>query len=275
LKNSRDKEDSLKSARRESFRMLRILCLLIVLLLVAVQTWRDRVHSTQWRMPLYVAIYPIPADDSAKSAEYVMALDAGRFTAIDRFFASEARRYGLEVETPIKTRLRPPIRERPPQRASDAGTMGTILWSLKLRYWAWRVTRGATDPADIRMFVLYDDPDLSPRVPHSLGLQKGLIGVVYAFAAEHMDGGNAMVIAHELMHTLGATDKYDFATDAPRFPDGYCDPRQAPLYPQKCAELMGGRRMLSPTRWEQPNSLDEAVIGPSSALEIRWLKNAH
>ena len=105
-----------------------------------------------------------------------------------------------------------------------------------------------------------------PRsVPHSLGLEKGLIGVVYAFAVPVMDGGNDMVIAHELLHTLGATDKYDPANDAPRFPDGYGDPRQVPLYPQRFAELMAGRRMISATSWEQPASLDEVLIGPATA----------
>jgi len=275
LKNPQDKEDSLQIARRESFRLLRILLLLIVLLLVAVAAWRDRVHSTGWRVPLYVAIYPIPADDSDKSAAYVNALDAGRFNPIDVFFAGEAQRYGVELDTPVKTRLHPPLNERPPERSADAGVLSTMLWSLKLRYWAWRLTRGSNDPADVRMFVLYHDPDLSPRVPHSLGLQKGLIGVVYAFAAGRMDGGNDMIIAHELMHTLGATDKYDLGTDAPRFPDGYGDPGQSPLYPQKKAELMGGRRMLSATSWEQPDSLADVLIGPSSAIEIRWLAHAH
>jgi hypothetical protein len=81
-----------------------------------------------------------------------------------------------------------------------------------------------------------------------------------------------MVIAHELLHTLGATDKYDPVTDAPRFPDGYGDPRQAPLYPQKLAELMAGRRMVSAASWEQPSGLDDVVIGPATALEIRWIK---
>ena len=124
------------------------------------------------------------------------------------------------------------------------------------------------------MFVLYHDPALTPTVPHSLGLTKGLIGVVYAFAAPEMSGANDVVIAHELLHTVGATDKYNLADDAPRFPDGYGDPAQRPLYPQLTAELMAGRRMLAPDHWEQVDSMDEVVIGPSTALEIRWPQHA-
>lgn len=254
--------------------MLRILALLVVLLLVAVGTWRDRVRSTQWRVPLFVAVYPVAADDSPVTRDYVAALTCEQFAAIDRFFEAEAQRYRIGLATPLQTRLKPPLHTIPPQRSADAGIFSTLLWSLRVRYWAWRQTANAGEPADIRIFVLYHDPALSPSVPHSLGLQKGLIGVVYAFAQNSMDGGNTVVIAHEILHTLGATDKYDPANDAPRFPEGYGDPAQAPLFPQSSAELMGGRRMLSRTQWEQPADLGEVVIGPQTALEIRWLPHA-
>jgi len=145
-----------------------------------------------------------------------------------------------------------------------------VVWSLRLRYWAWRVSGHVPEPEDIRVFVLFHDPEITPSVPHSLGLSKGLIGVVYAFAAPTMNGANNVVIAHEMLHTLGATDKYDLADDAPRFPDGYGDPKQVPLYPQAYAELMAGRRMISATKWEQVDDLDQVVIGPASAQEIRW-----
>jgi len=260
--------------RRRAARLLRILILLIALLIVAATAWRERYRSTSWRVPLYVAVYPIAADDSPATLAYVAALDAERFAPIDRFYAREAQRYGVQLENPIKTRLRAELKEHPPQRAPDASVLATVLWSLELRYWAWRVSGHVREPEDIRMFVLFHDPRLTPVVPHSLGLTKGLIGVVYAFATPAMNGENDIVIAHELAHTLGATDKYDPATDAPEFPAGYGDPRQVPLYPQQFAELMAGRRMLSPGRYEQPESLDEVVIGPATALEIRWPQHA-
>jgi hypothetical protein len=255
--------------------MLRILILLLVLLVVAMKTWQDRHHSTRWHDPLYVAIYPIAADDSPVTRTYLAALDVERFKPIDRFFAREAERYHLDTNEPFRTRLRTELQDRPPQRAPDAGLLATALWSLRLRYWAWRVSGHVHDPEDIRMFVLYHDPALTPTVPHSLGLMKGLIGVVYAFAAPEMNGENNVVIAHELLHTVGATDKYNFGDDAPRFPQGYGDPAQKPLFPQLTAELMAGRRVLAPDKWQQAASLDEVVIGPATALEIRWPQHAH
>ncbi len=221
-------------------------------------------------MPLYVSIYPIAADDSPVTRDFVAGLDPERFKSIDRFFSRESDHYGLGIAEPVKTRLRAVLSERPPPHDPKAGILSTVFWSLHLRYWAWRVSGHFRDPEDIRIFVLFHDPALTPSVPHSLGLTKGLLGVVYAFAEPSMNDTNCVVIAHELLHTLGATDKYRASDDAPRFPDGYGDPRQTPLYPQKMAELMAGRRMLSADRWQQAVSLDEVVIGPSTAIEIRW-----
>jgi hypothetical protein len=261
-------------SRPSGFKLLRILILLVILLLVAVTTWQQRYLSTRWREPLYVAIYTIAADDSPITRAYLAALDAERFKPIDRFFTREAERYGLQTSEPFRTRLRGELQAVPPQRPADAGVLATALWSLRLRYWAWRVSGHVREPEDIRMFVLYHDPALTPTVPHSLGLTKGLIGIVYAFAAPEMNGANNVVIAHELLHAVGATDKYNPADDAPRFPDGYGDPAQRPLYPQSTAELMAGRRMLAPDNWQQAANLDEVVIGPVTAIEIRWPQHA-
>jgi hypothetical protein len=101
-------------------------------------------------------------------------------------------------------------------------------------------------------------------------MQKGLIGVVHAFALRPMAGSNSIVITHELLHTLGATDKYDPGTGAPLFPIGFADPDRKPLYPQDEAEIMAGRRAVSAQDVEMPEALRDVVVGPATALEIRW-----
>lgn len=257
-----------------AFKAVRVAVLLLILFVVAMTTWLDQYRSTRWREPLFVAIYPIAADDSPATRSYLDSLDSDSFREIDAFFAREGSRYHLRTAEPFRTRLQAEQKSLPPQRPPDATALSTVIWSLKLRYWALTVSRHAKEPQDVRVFVLYHDPALTPTVPHSLGLTKGLIGVVYAFADPVMTGANNVVIAHELLHTVGASDKYDLANDAPTFPDGFGDPRQQPLYPQKYAELMAGRRMLAPNRWQQPSSLDEVVLGPATAREIRWPQNA-
>ena len=44
------------------WRRLRIAILLVILLFVALNTYFDRVYSTDWNIPLRIAAYPINAD---------------------------------------------------------------------------------------------------------------------------------------------------------------------------------------------------------------------
>jgi hypothetical protein len=99
-----------------------------------------------------------------------------------------------------------------------------------------------------------------------------MIGRINVFATQGMAGSNAVIVAHELLHTLGATDKYDFATNLPRFPDGYAEPERSPRFPQAFAEIMGGRIPVSETRADIPQSMDRVLIGAATAAEIGWTK---
>jgi hypothetical protein len=147
-----------------------------------------------------------------------------------------------------------------------------MWWSLNMRFWAWR-TEAKYDgpPANISVFALYHDPRLHDRLEHSLGLQKGLIGVVNAFADASMTAQNNVVIAHELLHTLGATDKYHPDTNQPIYPEGFAEPERAPRFPQKHAEIMAGRIPLSVSESRTPTSLRQSVVGSKTAAEINWL----
>jgi hypothetical protein len=96
--------------------------------------------------------------------------------------------------------------------------------------------------------------------------------VVNAFASPALAARNNVVISHEFLHTVGATDKYDPATNLPRYPIGFAEPDRQPLYPQRLAEIMGGRIPLSEHRAVMPQSLAKATIGPLTAREIGWLR---
>jgi len=106
----------------------------------------------------------------------------------------------------------------------------------------------------------------------SVGLQKGMIGIVNAYAGRREAGFNNVIIAHEFLHTLGATDKYDPANGLPSFPLGFAEPDRIPRYPQRFAEIMGGRIPVSTTDAMIPNSLKHVVIGSLTAREIRLVE---
>ncbi len=141
-----------------------------------------------------------------------------------------------------------------------------------MRWWAGSVTSSQDNiRPDVRMFVRYHTPSDPFVLENSVGLQKGMVGIVNAYASRRQKGSNNVIIAHEFLHTLGATDKYDPTDGTPLFPDGYGDPERKPLFPQKNAEIMGGRIAVSETDAMVPKSLKYATIGEKTAREIRLL----
>jgi len=253
------------------WRAIRIAALMLVLVVVAGQNWLAKARSTDWDAPLTVGIYPINADDSAAAERFIQTLDPRSFEPVTAFVRQEARRYGLLLDDPFQIRLAPEVRTLPPSAPADPNPLAVIWWSLKLRCWAWRADTLVGDSPDIQMFVLYHEPRSGQRLKDSLGLQKGLLGVVYAYADADNTARDNVVIAHELLHTVGATDKYDPASGLPVFPHGFARPDQDPLYPQQAAEIMAARIPLAIHETRMPPSLQFTLIGPQTATEIRWI----
>ncbi len=259
-------------ATRSTFRTFRIFLLLLVLLFVALSSWLAKARSTAWDRPLWVVVYPVNGDGSDASARYISDLRAEAFVPIEEFMAREAQRHGLKLANPVTMKLAPPVTKFPPKPPPNGDTLGVMTWSLKMRYWAWKNDTFKGPSADIQMFVVYHDPKQYDRLEHSFGLQKGLLGVVNAFADRRLEGQNNVVMAHELLHTVGATDKYDMRTNLPIHPAGFAEPDKQPLYPQSKAEIMGGRIPLSQTNAEIPGNPGQTLIGAVTAAEINWLK---
>ena len=252
---------------------VRVIVLLGILAVAGEQTLIDHYTTTSWRRPLWIGIYPLNGDGSDASARYLRTLTPEAFADIGRFFADQAQRYGVRLEDPVHIEIYPAPHRLPPRLPPGASLAQRVSWSLRLRWYARQAPLPAGVPApQIRVFVLYHDPEITPSVPHSLGLEKGLVGVVYAFAHPVANGSNCVVIAHEVMHTLGATDKYDPETDGPLYPGGFADPDRQPLYPQDRAEIMAGRYALSRSQFVMPDSLRQVVVGPQTAREIRWTR---
>jgi hypothetical protein len=252
------------------FRILRIIVLLLILISVALGAWRAKTRSVEWKSTLSVTIYPINGDGSPIVANYLRNLSAADFKPVESFMRDEAVRHGRSSSASIEIRLGEKIETQAPAPPRNGNAVEVMAWSLKMRWWAYRNTRSEGPGPQVKMFVLYFDPAQSARLGHSTGLQQGLIGRVNAFAARDMAKQNNVVITHEFLHTLGATDKYDRATNQPVFPEGYAEPALSPLLPQRFAEIMAGRTPLSKSEAETPASLDDALIGSNTAQEINW-----
>lgn len=251
-----------------SFRRLRILLLLGVLAATAGLTWLEQSRVRAWRAPLEVMVIPINGDGSTAASETIRALQAGDFDDINAFLERETARYGVKQSPAMQVTLRPELKQKPPAPPRDGSVLKTVFWSLQLRWWVYRQSDAwLPQLGTVKLFVLYHAPQDGVALEHSLGLQKGLIGVVHAFADPRQTRQNNIVIAHELLHTLGATDKYD--TEArPIYPQGYAEPELPQLMPRREAEIMAGRLVNAAGRLVMPPGLEQCVIGAMTAHEI-------
>ncbi len=255
------------------FKALRIATLLVILFFVAASTWLRAARSTDWNNSLWVKIYPINGDGSPVVARYIERLDVSDFQPIEAFISREVGRYGKPIEQPVRVELGRQVFDQPPAINGSSNVFDVMFWSLKLRWWADDVgdKQDRINP-DVRMFVRYHEPQGAVILENSVGLQKGMVGIVNGYAGRNYRGTNNFIIAHEFLHTLGATDKYSMIDGNPVAPHGLADPDRVPLYPQNKAEIMGGRIATSEDVSEIPKSLKHAVIGQLTAEEIRLAK---
>ncbi|MFG6447923.1 hypothetical protein ACG0Z6_06640 [Roseateles sp. BYS180W] len=256
-------------------KQLRLLSLLLVLLFVAVQAAWEQWRAGDWSNPQLLMVYPVAGDGAADTARYVAGLKASEFEAIEQFFAQQARAHGVLSERPIRVLLGPALSSVPPRIPERASALEAMGWALRMRWWAWRHTPPSSPVPQVRMFLIYhSEHSTLESLPHSTALQKGRIGVAHLWASTEQAEQNAVVVAHEALHTWGASDKYDRDTLMPLFPQGYAQPHQWPRHPQAQTELMAGRRALDDTHSRMPADLSEVVVGESTALEIGWRDTA-
>lgn len=258
--------------RFPKFATIRVTLLLIGLLVVGFISLTQLVYTRNWNQTLDVTIFPINGDGHLATADYINSLSDRSFSIIGQWAAREADRHDLDLQQPFRVSLGEQINTGPPDWPENDNPVAVLFWGLRFRWWAFRHT-----PDDgggltrIRMFVVYHEGDENKALPHSLGLQKGLLGLVHAFAQPGQTAQNNVVIAHEMLHTVGAIDKYS-EYGGPQYPIGYAQPFREPLFPQRYAEIMSGRVPTSYGSSYMAESLRSAQINEYTALEINWLQ---
>lgn len=252
------------------WKWVRVSVLLLILAVVALQAWWDSAAMT-WKESFHVIVYPINVDHDAGVSAYIRSLQESDFQSVVGFFEEEGSHYQLGLERPIEILLGDELKVVPPEPPQDGSALAAIWWSLQFRWFAWRHSPGEVGPS-IRLYLLFHDPVRHPVLGHSTALAKGRVGRVNQYGSRDYHEQNLVILAHELLHTLRATDKYDLRTTLPSYPEGYAEPNRVPRYPQEYAELMGGRVPVSKERAEIPASLASVLIGETTAREIGWVR---
>jgi hypothetical protein len=77
-----------------------------------------------------------------------------------------------------------PIREQPPELPGEPNMFSAMTWSLKMRWWSGSITddQDKIDP-DVRIFVRYHRPGHTVTLENSVGLRKGMVGIVNGYAS--------------------------------------------------------------------------------------------
>lgn len=235
-----------------------------------------------WEEPLDVAVIQLKLDDAPIPAEFLDAFlapssyPADRGTsihAIPRWLRDEMIRLAGRDRAVVRFHLSGPIVFRePPPKPSDS-FFGRIVAGFSFRSYLKRVATAASVDLSkflVKLVLVYYAPS-NPVDKHSdsYGSFRDHAGLVYVPTSVPDIPYNVAEIAHELMHTFGAKDKYDGRATV--FPGGYAEPFKSPLLPQRFAEVMAGEIPLSPNRLRPVRGLDELRVGHETALEMGWL----
>ncbi|MFB2537982.1 MULTISPECIES: hypothetical protein [unclassified Acinetobacter] len=251
------------------WKSLRVAILLIVLLVVALGAWRD--GNQDWDKPIMILLHPINADGRPSTAQYIQSLQSANFTESQDYFKATIKQYTGKNASVYFTYGRE-LTDKPPVVPNSGKVLDAIIWSLKFRYYAWKQHKSSDGSPTTTLYLNFYDPQYQQSLRDSTALQKGRIGIVNLFADEPHHGSNQVVMVHELLHTFGATDKYDLSTGQPIYPIGFAEPEKQPRFPQAKAELMAAYIPLSETKGITPPNLSKTVINKLTAQEVGWLK---
>ena len=263
-----------RSRRFFYIRVTILLSILFVVVLWAVRDVRSRRARNEWDHTLTIAIALVRLE---RVDEASLAALRARLPALEDRLASELARHHPGAPRPFRFELTTPVdAASPPPVPTADGPVDLVKHSMALSAYLKDIdTRAAIEPDlyDSRIYVAMRRPRKTERtLVEGRSEQGGRVGIVELeldAEAEAVDLA-LIVVAHELLHTLGATDKYD-AAGRTLIPHGLAEPERVPLFPQPYAEIMGRNRMLSPTQERVPSSLAEIAVGSTTAREIGWL----
>jgi len=274
-----DVQDEVRDRRKRTFFRVRVgvlLTVLFVVVLYAIQDYRSRRARNDWTRTLDVALVLVHVEGRPAIDGSLLAVLRARAGTLEDRLHAEARRYRADAVRPFRIRVLGPVevKSAAPTPASESA-VDLASHTLDLRRWLADVDpRAGVDPDhyDTRIYVSVQRPASELRsFVEGQSQEGGRVGVVAVELDESMVDLTLFVTTHELLHTLGASDRYD-ATGRTVVPDGLAEPDRVPRYPQRFAEVMARNRPVSPTSEEIPSSLDELAVGARTATEIGWLR---
>lgn len=253
---------------------VRVTVLLLALAIAAAWAYA-RLHARSqrvlWDRTLQAVVYVLGPADAAGVEALQRELDrlAARLAEDRAAWSPGPPPFRFEVVGPLAPARLPPAE-------APAGALGARLGSALDLWRAERAVRAASPEVDPRAFDvrLYLVVEACPGAACARAFAEGYaeaggeVGVVRAALGDEPLLA-AAAVAHEALHTVGASDKYDAAGHAVA-PGGLVEPGRVPAYPQARAELMVGEVPLAPGAGRLPASAEEIGVGAATARELGW-----
>ena len=292
-------ENSLRYMAREHRRLVvqRVRQGILTAILIGVSIWglqqylADH-HTFAWDEPVSVAVVALVDEESGvmESGWYVQsfltraAAPWHNLKEVEKWLQEEYERLGGDNAAAFEFSVRGPVRlETPPPQlpAASDSFLDRLSGSRQfLNYFSEIAERDELllGQYDVNLFVYFYDPDDEERAMmfsrfDSMASRRSRIGIVFAPMSREQRGHTCAVVAHELLHVLGASDKYDGNRSI--FPGGYAEPDREPRYPQRRAEIMALGIPQSPSEDLDVRELSECVVGDATAQEINWPGSGH
>ncbi len=285
-----------KEARKRKIRRIRQGSLFVVLLGVifwAVLTHRADNHTFAWDRPVTVAFIALldqgQGESDASDARFVdrflsrAAAPRDNLRAVEEWMQREYTRHTGLPSPAFEFAVRGPVRlETAPPPIPDGHEGFWNRWGKTRAFMNYFEDLRAREDLmlgsyDVTVFIyFYDfyDKSRSAMFGHleSIANRRSRTGVVFAPISMDLRGNTCAVIAHELCHTLGASDKYDGNQSV--HPEGFYEPNRQPLYPQEFAEIMALGIPRQPGKDELITDLDQCRVNEITASEMNWMPSA-
>ncbi len=252
-------------------KQIRVLLLLLLLTPLVFLAFWEYDPAPDWKRTLIVGLYPHNADGSEAVESWLAAMEPEHYLAIEDWLAEQASRYELAIARPFEFRIGQPIAEAPSPPPANGTFRQRIQWAISLRWWYWTFDRQGLKP-DVVLVAGYVASGGTAVDLHSIGMARPRLGLARLLALDDREQAsfNNVILAHELLHTVGASDLYHLGTGHPLFPQGYAELDREPRYPQQKAELMAVGIPLAEDKTRPAATLQEATIGTYTAREIGW-----
>jgi hypothetical protein len=244
---------------------------LVVVVAYAVHDVRSRRARKAWDHTLAVAVIIIR--NGAVDDDSIAAL-RDRAPALAARLESELHRYAPGAPAPFVFTVFGAAHVQPAPALSGDGLIALASHAWDLHRWTSDVDARANVAAgayDSRIYVTVQPPTSKKHMIEGSSEQGGRVGVVTVDLDALTVDYALSVVAHELFHTLDATDEYDDVGRA-KIPDGLAEPDLVPRFPQRLVEVMTRGRPTSPTDEKTLDTIDELGVGPTTAREIGWTR---